>query len=148
MKKYLLATLVLLPLVACAKDPNVKAYCNNVWQTGSPGFVSISSEHGVTITNKSAVTITYHVYFDNAIQYPKLREIPLDYAEPDYTPNAHADYSITVEAGKTLYYGPFNITKYAGFIKRGHYKTSATTTITINGTVLDQCVHYSSVDII
>lgn len=147
MKKYLLATLALIPLTACAQDPNVKAYCDNVWQTSPPGWVNISSEHGVTLINKTPVTVTYHVYFDNAIQYPKYRELPLDYSEPPYVPNAHTEYHFTLESGKTLYWGNITIAKVAGFIHRGRYKTSATTTITVNGSVLDQCVHYTNVDI-
>ncbi len=147
MKKLICTTLALIPLTACA-DPNVKAYCDNIWKQSTPGFTEISSEHGVTIINKSPITQTYDVHFDNAIQYQKLREMPLDYSEPAYTPNAHQEHHLVVESGKTLYYGPVNIAKAAGFIHRGRYKTSATTTIIINGRLLDQCVHYTNVDII
>ncbi len=148
MKKYLLTTLALIPLTVLAQDPNVKAYCDNIWKQSPPGWVEISSDHGATIINKSPATLTYDIYFDNAIQYPKSREMPLDYSEPAYTPNAHMEYHLNVESGKTLYWGTIPISKIAGFAKKGRYKVSATTTIMYKGALLDQCVHYTNVDII
>ncbi len=150
MKKLVLIGILTigLPLVAKAQDPNVKAYCNNNWKQASPGWVDVGSEHGATIINKSPSTLTYDIYFDNAIQYPKLREMPLDYSDAPYTPNARVEYHIAVESGKTLYWGTIPISKVAGFPKKGRYKSSATTTIKYKGTLLDQCVHYTNIDII
>jgi hypothetical protein len=150
MKKKLgmtFAILLLATSIAQAKDPNVKAYCDNKWQQGTPGLVNISSEHGFTIINNYPIAMTYHIEFDNAVQYGKLREIPLDYSEPPYTPNAHLEYDLKLEAGKTYHYGAVSINKDAYFFKRGRYKSSATTTIKLNGVVLDQCVHETNVDI-
>lgn len=149
MKKFLLTTLTaLLPLTACAHDPNVKAYCDNIWKTASPGWVSISSLHGVTIINKTTKNLVYDVYFDNAIQYRKSREMPLDYKEAPYTPNAHEELHFSVASGQTLYYGEVGIEKIAGFQTKGRYKTRATTHIMYNGVELDSCEHYTNVDIV
>ena len=149
MKKYLAAILIVgFPLIACAKDPNVKAYCSDQWKQSTPGWTSVSSTHGVTIINKSPQTLTYDVYFDNQIQYAKLREMPLDYSEAPYTPNAHQEYHLQIEAGKTFYYGEVTIEKVAGFPRRGNYKTKTLTTIMYKGTLLDQCVHFNSIDIV
>lgn len=147
MKKVIIAILIASSSIALAKDPNVKAYCDNVWKQASPGWVDISSQHGATIINKSPTALVYDIYFDNAIQYPKMREMPLDYSEPPYTPNAHHEYHLKVESGKTLYWGSIPISKVAGFPQKGRYKSSATTTIMYNGTLLDQCVHYTNIDI-
>jgi hypothetical protein len=148
MKKLLLTTLALFPLAAFANDPNSHAHCNNIWKESPPGWVSISSEHGFTITNKSPSTLTYDIYFDNFIQYPKFREMPVDYSEPPYTQNAHSEYHLEIASGKTFQFGPVNIEKPAPFTKKMRYKTSAYTTIVYKGTILDQCVHYTNVDII
>lgn len=147
MKKYFLTTLALLPFAACAQDPNIKAYCNNIWKTSSPGIVNISSEHGVAVSNKSKITLVYHIEFDNAVQYGKLREMPLDYSDPPFTPNAHMEYDLRLEPGKTYYYGPVNIDKNAYFEKRGRYQTKAITTIKIGSAILDKCEHITNVDI-
>lgn len=150
MKKYLLATAIIiaLPLVAQAKDPNVKAYCSDVWKQATPGWTSVSSTHGVTIINKSNQVLVYDVYFDNGIQYPKMREMPVDYTEAPYTPNAHQEHHFRIEAGQTLYFGEVTIEKLAGFPRRGHYKTHSYTTIMYNGHLLDQCEHFNSIDIV
>lgn len=134
--------------IAEAKDPNVKTYCSDQWKQSTPGWTAVSSTHGVTIINKSQQTLTYDVYFDNQIQYPKMREMPLDYSEAPYTPNAHQEYHFQIAAGQTLYYGEVTIEKLAGFPKRGHYKTKTLTTIMYKGILLDQCVHYNSIDIV
>lgn len=147
MKKHLLATLALLPILAYAKDPNSKAYCENVWKSGNPGIVTISSKHGVTIINKSPLVQTYHITFDNAVQYGKLREMPLDYSEPPFTPNAHMEFDMTVEPGRTVYYGPISIEKGAYFFKKGRYQTKATTVIKVGHIELDKCDHITNVDI-
>lgn len=149
MKKCLIAIIVgSLSFAAHASDPNVKAYCSDVWKQSTPGWTSVSSTHGVTIINKSQQALTYDVYFDNQIQYPKMREMPLDYSEAPYTPNAHQEYHLQIEAGKTFYYGEITIEKLAGFPKRGHYKTKSLTTIMYKGILLDQCVHFNSIDIV
>lgn len=148
MKKLLITTLAaLIPLTACAQDPNVKAYCNLNWKGSTPGWTSIASQHGVTIINKSPKTLIYDVYFDNAIQYPPMREMPLEYKEKPYTPNAHQEHHFSIASGQTLYYGEVNIEKIAGFQTKGRYKTKATTHIIYNGAELNSCVHYNTVDI-
>jgi hypothetical protein len=149
MKKYLIAIIVgSLSFSAHAKDPNSKAYCSDTWKQSTPGWTSVSSKHGVTIINKTSSALIYDVYFDNFIQYPKMREIPLDYSEAPYTPNAHQEFHFKVEAGQTFYYGEVSIEKVAGFPKRGHYKTASTTHIKYNGVLLDSCIHYNSIDIV
>lgn len=148
MKKLALAILISIPVVALAKDPNVKGYCSDVWKQSTPGWTSVSSQHGVTIINKSQQTLVYDVYFDNQIQYPKLREMPLDYSDPPYTPNAHQEYHFEIKAGQTLNYGQVTIEKLAGFPKRGHYRTKSLTTVMFKGVLLDQCVHFNSIDIV
>jgi len=134
--------------LAQAKDPLVKAYCSDVWKQSTPGWTSVSSTHGVTIINKSQQTLTYDVYFDNQIQYPRMREMPLDYSEAPYTPNAHQEHHFSIAPGQTLHYGEVTIEKLAGFPKRGHYKTKSLTTIMYQGHLLDQCVHFNSIDIV
>jgi len=131
-----------------AKDPNSKAYCSNIWKQSTPGWTSVDSQHGVTIINKTSNALVYDVYFDNLIQYPKLREMPLDYSDAPFTPNAHQEHHFRVEAGKTFHYGEVSIEKMAGFPKRGHYKTASTTHIKFNGVLLDSCIHYTSIDIV
>lgn len=150
MKKCILMSLVALSVSALsyAKDPNVKAYCNLNWKESTPGWTSVGSQHGVTIINKSPTALVYDVYFDNGIQYPKLREMPLDYTDAPYTPNAHQEYHFKIEAGQTFYYGEVNIEKIAGFPKKGRYKTHAYTTIMYQGHLLDQCEHFNSIDIV
>lgn len=148
MKKIALAILISLPIVACAKDPNVKTYCSDVWKQSPPGWTAISSQHGVTIINKSPTALVYDIYFDNAIQYPKNREMPLDYSEAPFTPNAHQEQHFKVEAGQTLHYGQVEISKLAGFPHKGKYRTRSTTIVFYNGALLDNCTHYNSVDII
>ena len=143
----ILALLCLSAISAYAKNPNVKAYCNNRFVEASPGWVSVPSQHGVTIINKSATPLVYDVYFDNQIQYPKLRDMPLDYSEPPYIPNAHKEHHFTVPAGQTFYFGEVTIEKQAGFIKKGHYKTKALTTVMFNGVLLDQCQHFNNIEI-
>lgn len=134
--------------LAHAKDPNVKAYCSDVWKQSTPGWTSVSSTHGATIINKTQQTLTYDVYFDNQIQYPKMREMPLDYSEAPFTPNAHQEYHFQIAANQTLNYGEVTIEKLAGFPKRGHYRTKTLTTIMYQGHLLDQCVHFNSIDIV
>lgn len=134
--------------MAQAKDPNSKAYCSDVYKQSTPGWTTVSSKHGITIINKTNTALVYDVYFDNLIQYPKLREMPLDYSEPPYTPNAHQEFHFTIQPNQTFYYGEVSIEKLAGFPKRGHYKTISTTVIKYNGTLLDSCIHYNSIDII
>lgn len=148
MKRLVAGILVSLPLIACAKDPNVKAYCSSVFKEGPAGWLNVDSQHGVTIVNKSHVAITYDVYFDNAIMYPKIREMPLDYSNPPYIPNAHKEHHFLVQPGQTLHYGQETIAKLAGFPQKGKYPTEAITTVTFNGVLLDQCVHYNNVFII
>ncbi len=148
MKKLVAAILITIPMIACAKDPLVKAYCSDTWKQSTPGWTSVASTHGATIINHSQQTLTYDVYFDNQIQYPKLREMPLDYTDAPYTPNAHQEYHFQIAAGQTLYYGEVTIEKLAGFPKRGHYRTKSLTTIMYQGHLLDQCVHYNSIDIV
>lgn len=148
MKKLVAAILISIPMIACAKDPLVKAYCNDSFKEATPGWVSVASKHGVTIINKSPTALVYDIYFDNAIQYPKNREMPLDYSEAPYTPNAHQEHHFKVEAGQTFYYGEIGIEKIAGFQRKGSYKTQATTMIFYNGRLLDNCIHYNHVDII
>lgn len=147
MKKYLSLVLIALPIIACAKDPNVKSYCNSTFKIASPGWTPIASQHGVTIINKSPNALVYDVYFDNAIQYPKVREMPLDYSEAPYTPNAHAEYHFKIEAGKTFYYGQVNVEKIAGFQKKGIYRTKASTIIKYNGVLLDNCQYFNTIEI-
>jgi len=142
------ALFVALSSLAQAKDPNVKAYCNDAWKQSTPGWTSIASQHGVTIINKTSTVLVYDVYFDNLIQYPKSREMPLDYSESPYTPNAHQEHHFRIEAGKTFHYGEVTIEKIAGFPRRGHYKTASTTVIKFNGVLLDNCIHYNSIDIV
>ena len=144
----LAASVLLLPLLAQAKDPNVKAYCSDVWKQATPGWTTVASTHGVTIINKTPTPLIYDIYFDNQIQYPKMREMPLDYSEAPYTPNAHQEHHLRVEAGQTLYFGEVTIEKLAGFPRRGHYKTKTLTTVMFAGHLLDQCVHFNSIDII
>lgn len=149
MKKILLTTLLaFISLAAQAKDPNVKAYCSDVWKQTTPGWTNVSSTHGVTIINKTPTPLIYDVYFDNGIQYPKNREMPLDYSEAPYTPNAHQEHHFRIEAGQTMYFGEVTIEKLAGFPRRGHYKTHSYTTIMYQGHLLDQCEHFNSIDII
>lgn len=147
--RYITGLLIIgLATLAHAKDPNVKAYCNDVWKQSTPGWTSIASQHGVTIINKTSSPLIYDVYFDNYVQYPKLRIMPLDYSDAPYTPNAHQEFHFKVEAGQTFHYGEITIEKMAGFQKRGHYKTASTTVIKYNGISLDDCIHYNSIDII
>jgi hypothetical protein len=148
LRKIIIALILFTAIHAYAKDPNVKAYCNNVWKEAPPGWVSIPSKHGVTIINKSPLPLVYDIYFDNAIQYQKTREMPLDYSDALYTPNAHQEYHWKIEAGQTLNYGEVTIEKIAGFPKKGRYKTQATTIVMFNGVVLDSCVHETNIDII
>lgn len=153
MKKLIIASIAgvvvlgLTPL-AHAKDPNVKAYCNLNWKESTPGWTSVGSQHGATIINKTPTALVYDVYFDNAIQYPKSREMPLDYSDAPYTPNAHTEYHLKVEPGQTLHYGEISIEKIAGFARKGRYKTIATTIVKYNGALLDNCVHYNNIDIV
>jgi hypothetical protein len=148
MKKLIAGILVSLPMIACAKDPFSKAYCSDTWKQSTPGWTSVASKHGVTIINKTSSALIYDVYFDNFIQYPKMREMPLDYSEPPYIPNAHQEFHFKIESGQTFYYGEVSIEKMAGFPKRGHYKTASTTHIKFNGVLLDSCIHYNSIDIV
>ena len=149
MKKCLIAIIVgSLSFAANAKDPLVKAYCSDVWKQSTPGWTNVESTHGATIINHSQQTLVYDVYFDNQIQYPKMREIPLDYSEAPYTPNAHQEHHFSISAGQTLYYGEVTIGKLAGFPRHGHYKTKTLTTIMYQGRLLDQCVHFNSIDIV
>ncbi len=136
-----------LPLVVHAKDPNVKANCNLNWKQSNPGWTSIPSQHGITIINKTPTELVYDVYFDNAIQYPKAREMPLDYSEAPYRPNAHQEYHFKIKPGQTMYYGEISIEKVAGFPHKGRYRTRATTHIMYNGAVLGDCVYYNSIEI-
>lgn len=153
MKKYLIASTLIMSLSfltyqAQAKDPNVKAYCSDQWQEAHRGWTSVSSKHGVTIMNKTNIPLVYDVYFDNWIQYPKQREMPLDYSEPPFTPNAHQEHHFTLQPGQTLNFGEVSIEKMAGFNQRGKYKTQSTTIIKYNGSMLDMCMHYNTIDII
>ena len=148
MKKILALIAISIPVIACAKDPNVKAYCNNNWKQSTPGWTSVGSQHGATIINKTKVALVYDIYFDNAIQYPKNRQMPLDYSDAPYTPNAHSEYHFKVEPGQTFYWGEISIEKIAGFPKKGRYKTLATTIVKYNGILLDNCEHYTNIDII
>jgi len=77
-----------------------------------------------------------------------MREMPLDYSEAPYTPNAHQEHHFSIAPGQTLHYGEVTIEKLAGFPKRGHYKTKSLTTIMYQGHLLDQCVHFNSIDIV
>lgn len=148
LRKTILALLCLSAINAYAKDPNVKAYCSDVYKESPPGWVNVESMHGVTIINKSKTAITYDVYFDNAIQYPKTREIPLDYTNPPYVPNAHQEHHFYVQPGQTLNFGEVKIGKLAGFPRKGRYPTESITTVIFNGILLDQCIHYNNVFII
>jgi|HubBroStandDraft_6_1064221.scaffolds.fasta_scaffold292674_3 hypothetical protein len=149
-KKTLIVTaiaIIINPMLAQASDANTKAYCNNNWKQASPGWTNISSTHGVTIINKTKVALVYDIYFDNAIQYPKMREMPLDYTDAPYTPNAHAEYHVKLEPGQRYDFGEITIQKLAGFPKRGVYKTWATTIVKFNGALLDKCDHYTNIEI-
>jgi hypothetical protein len=149
--KMLLGTLfaaMMIPIVVQAKDPNVKAYCNNIWKETQPGWSNVASQHGVTIINKTPFALVYDVYFDNAIQYPKAREMPLDYSDAPFIPNAHQEYHFKIESGQTFYYGEVEIQKLAGFPRKGRHKTQATTIIKYNGVLLDNCIHYNNIDVV
>ncbi len=135
------------PVLTHAQNKDVLAYCAPIHQYDKHGVVDISSDHGVTIINKTGVKQNYHIYFDNAVQYPRVREMPLDYSSPEFTPNAHFDFELVLENGKRYDLGPVINSKKAYFDKKGIYRTRATTIIKVNNITIDNCVNYGLAEI-
>jgi hypothetical protein len=151
MKKHIIKTslvFALLPGFCLANDKDVMAYCSVIYTTGKHGVVGISSNHGISIINKSGKTQTYHVEFDNAVYYGKSRELPVTYGNSEIrVPNAHIEFDLHLETGKTFHYGPINNRKDAYFEKGGRYKIQATTIIKLNNVIVDDCTQYGMAEI-
>jgi len=131
MKKYapiLIACLIAFPVVAQAK--NAKAYCTMYGSSAKHGYeAKISSEHGFSILNDSTVTKSYHITFENNVNF----------GGTWYSPNGHKEIDVTVEAGKTLHYGPEILSKSAFFGVKGNYDLQALTIIMLDGKMLTGC---------
>lgn len=142
-KKLLLTSsiaLLLCPL-AHADEKFVKGYCTAVYQEGTVGYINVVSEHGFTIINNLGKPTTYRIDFHNGVLYGKLKEMPLEYKNDVFTPNAHEMMEITLQPNQRYDYGTKHIYKPAFFPGKSFYKIDAITVIQANGKILHTCMN-------
>ncbi len=150
MKKIILITslALALPLLANAEDKNFMVYCPATYHNAKHGIVNITSNHGVSIRNMTALPQVYHVTFENGVYYGNRAQLPITYTNAEImVPNAHVEFDVTVQSKKEFHYGVVPIGKNAYFEKSGKYKLLASTTIKLNNYVVATCIDYNVADI-
>lgn len=142
-KKLLLTSSIALLLspLAHADEKYVKGYCKPVFQEGTVGYIDVVSEHGFTIINNLGKTTKYRIDFHNGILYGKLKEMPLEYKNDVFTPNAHEMMEITLAPNQRYDYGTKHIYKPAFFPAKRFYKINAITAIQADGKILHVCIN-------
>lgn len=134
MKKCILITIILSPLLLCSLGhAETKAQCTMQYQNAKHGTknIGIFSDHIFTITNNTGMTKVYHIEYENMIMFQN----------PYYSPNAKFSHEVAVNNGQTFQATLQRINRNASFSIEGNYPTQATTVIFLDGKVIARCSH-------